>query len=144
MKVYKDSNNKEGESEFLKSVENKVPNSWEINFALAYHPVHFDFIWPESAEFEKSANYLKKVIALNPKEFNSYLLLSVAYEKDKNEREYYLKKMYELNPEQFYKNNQENNKKLPYCIKSIKTYVLAQDLTVVLTTDECRMLKLIR
>ena len=70
----------------------------------AYYYILYDFVWPDTKEFVLCSNYLKKSVELNPSDYNSLLLLSVAYENNKDTRMMYLKKMYALAPEQFSKN----------------------------------------
>lgn len=114
-----------------------------MNFVMAYHYIYYDFLWPDSKEFEMCSNYLKKAIELNPKEFNSLLLLSVAYENNIQERMMYLKRMYTIAPKQFVKNTSENKSKVPFVVKSIFSKSLfGKDLTVALTNTECTSLNL--
>ena len=106
LKLYKYSTNKDSEEAFIKTFQEKFSARWEMNFVMAYHYIYQDFLWPGSKEFEICSNYLKKAIELNPKEFNSLLLLSVAYENDKQQRMMYLKKMYAIATHQFKKKHQ--------------------------------------
>lgn len=140
---YKYAENKEGEAALIQQCLAKFSNRWEMNFVLGYHYIYNDFLWPEAPEFDVSSKYFKKVLVLNPSEFNTLLLLSVAYEKNKIEREDYLKKMYQLNPSQFKKNDSENKNKYPYQVTSVGSSLLGRDLFMFLTKKECELLKLI-
>lgn len=134
---------KEGEEAFIKAFQEKFAGRWEMNLVMADYYIHYTFLLPNSKDFEVCSNYLKKTVELNPKEFNSLLLLSVAYENNKNERMMYLKKMYVIAPEQFIKNTERNKNKVPFVVKSIsKNTLLGKDMTVGLSVAECTMLNL--
>lgn len=141
--LYKYSTNKDGETELIKIFQQKFSDTWKMNVTMAHHYILYDFLWPETKEFDLCSNYLKKAVELNPTDFNSFLLLSVAYENNKETRMMYLKKMYALAPQQFSKNTTQNKSKVPFVVQSIKTYpLIRKDLTVALSVEECKLLKL--
>lgn len=109
---YKCSTNQKERDEFIQRAEARFPDRWELTLTIAYSYM-FDFPFPSLPNHEICMKYLKRTLELNPQEFNTMLLLTVAVdEKVKNE---YLKKMYVLHPEAFSKNMSSSDaKKYPY------------------------------
>jgi len=141
--LYKYASNKDGEEALIKTFQQNFSGSWKMNVTMAHHYIKYDFLWPDSKEFDLCSSYLKKAVELNPEDFNSLLLLSVAYENNKEARILYLKKMRALAPQQFVRNPDENKSKFPFVVKSIALYpLLRKDLTVVLSSAECTLLNL--
>ncbi len=140
--LYKHSEDKTGEAEFITLSQSKFGNRWEMNFTLAYHTIYNGFVGPDSKEFEASTAFLKKTLELNPKEFNTLLLLYVAYGKDKTQRQDYLKKMYETAPKRFEKNTGTNKLSYPYKVSSIHTTVLERDLFIFISKEDALSLGL--
>ena len=138
--IYKYAEDKTGEQEFIKRCEQKFGNRWEMNFALAYHFVLYDFLWPESKDYDIAMRYLMKAHELNPKDFNTLFLLETS-QSNPSLQQPYLQKMYALKPQLFIKTADPKRKvKYPY---QITTKLQGKDLTTYVTTKQSQALKLI-
>jgi hypothetical protein len=113
LEYYKFNPDVKAEELLIDSMKAKFNHLWQFHYAIACHYVNSDFVWPGMKEFDQCVAELKKVLELNPSEFNSMLHLYVAYEKNKTEKLKFLKMMFQVAPERFLKNDDENNQNFP-------------------------------
>ncbi|MBC7450742.1 MAG: hypothetical protein H7259_04570 [Cytophagales bacterium] len=144
LRIYKYAEDKTGEAELIQYMQTHYNDNWHAQFELGYHYIKWDFLWPDSEGFDTPAAHFKRVLELNPTEFNTLLLMSVAYEKNKEQRYGYLKRMYQIAPQAFLRNTDPAKKiKYPYIIRTIENkHFRSKDLTVMLTKEDCAVLNL--
>ncbi len=125
------------------TLKSRFGNVYQITFGLAIDMLRQDdFPRPEMKGYKECMALLHKTVELNPDHFNALLLLA-SQQKNNPNRDAYLKKMYQLQPHQFIRNTDGDFKQNPYVVTSVhRKEVGGKDLTIVLSSKECKMLGL--